>query len=507
MKSRTKYTVWNSLAGLTGQILTLFFSFVARTYFIKYLGTNNLGYDALFSNVISVLSIADLGITTALTYALYSPLFERNYNKVAAITFFFKRIFICIGLFLLGVSLCVSPFVSYFVKLDVEVDKIFLQRIFLLYAINSFSSYFFVDMRTLLIADQNSYIVSIVDSVIKVCAKIIQIYVLIRYSEYILYLIIEVILGIFSNIFLKCIARKKYNLRKYYGSYNLTTKEKKGLFSNAIYISLNKLASTGINCTDNILISVLVGTGILGIYSNYNLIIGTGYALIDKLVIGVTASLGNLFVEKSKVKQEGIIYDLQFIDAFFSSIVFVFLLNFVSDIVRIWLGRDMLLDQWTVFVVCLNQYFFMARKTLEIIMQSKGNFKELVPVKIIEMVINLIISVILAAKYGLIGVFIGTTVSLLISFAISIKILIGDIFGFNLISYVKNQVIYFLINLICFMSIWRVSAIIVPERLTGICLKLCVSGIMFIFLNYLIYRKNQNFISCIMHIRASFHRH
>lgn len=491
-RGRAESTLLNSLAGMFGQIITVFFSFVSRTFFIRCLGTESLGYDALFSNVLTVLSVVDLGITSSLTYALYSCLHDKDMEKVAAIIAYFRKIFYGIGVGMIAASILISPYITYFINTAETVDAGFLRALFILYSLSSFSTYFFVDMRTLLTADQNEYIISVADCLSKIMARMIQIVLLVLFQNYLLYVIAELIIAVFGNLYITVSANKKYHLEKYRGKYSLSTEEKKELFSNVFYISLNKIANTGITSTDNIIISKFVGTVQLGLYSNYHLVLGTGYALIDKLVIGATASLGNLFAGDERDRQERIIFNLQFIDSVFSSFVFIFLYNLAPDAIFIWLGKDMMLENSVIFIICFNDYFYMTRKTLDLVMQAKGVFKEIVPIKLLEMVINLVVSIIFAIRFGMIGVFLGTTMSILISYALVSKKLIRDIFSFRYRIYVLNQIKYFIVNMFSFFVIWKTLSIFGHESIFTLLLKAIVGLAEFIGI-HMFYFKNPNY--------------
>lgn len=493
MSSRTKNTIRNSIVGFWGQILTVLFSFIARTFFVNKLGISNLGYDTLFSNILSVLSITDLGMTTALTYALYLPLHNKNYPKISAIIAYFRRIFIVIGILLLVISVIITPYIDFFVNVPYNADLSFIRLIFILYAINSFSTYFFVDMRILLEADQKGYVISTINCISKILVKIFQILVLYLYEDYILYLGVEIIFTILSNIYIQLKVKRIYNLKKYKNEYEWAVGEKKQFFSNVFYVSLNKIASIGINSTDSLIISKVVGTAILGLYSNYTLIIGTVYALIDKLLLGCTASLGNLFAESDVQKEQSILSYLQYITAMLASFMFIFLSLFVHKAIGLWLGDSMKFAVVPIFIVCLNQYFFMNRKFLEIVVQAKGVFKKTMPIKVLEAVINLFLSILLAVKIGITGVFLGSTVSLLISYFLELYVLIKKTFDMNYMNYVLKQLQYFCVNFLIYFIILVIIKLIPRIEFGKIWIELFVSGSFFLVLNYMFYKNSENF--------------
>lgn len=502
MTSRAKNTIRNSMVGFGGQFLTILFSFIARTFFITKLGVSNLGYDTLFSNVLSVLSITDLGMTTALAYALYLPLYEKDYPRITAIIFYFKRIFIGIGILLLTISVLIAPYIDFFINVPYDADLTFVKLIFILYAINAFSSYFFVDQRILLEADQKGYIISTINCISKILVKIFQIAVLYLYESYSVYLIVEIAFTLISNAYIQVRVKKIYELGKYKNQYSWAPGEKKNFFSNVFYVSLNKIAGIGINSTDSMIISKIVGTAILGIYSNYTLIIGTVYALLDKLLIGCTASLGNLFAEDNVNKDKDTLSFLKYITAMLSSFMFVFLTLFVHNAIEIWLGKDMKLSVIPIFIVCVNQYFFMNRKFLDIVVQAKGVFRNTMPVKLLEALINVVVSIILGTKFGLSGVFLGSTVSLLISYFLEMYILFNRIFKMRFLENVLQQLKYFCVNFCIFFVVLMIRKLLPGIFFGKLVAELFMTGIIFIVLNYVIYRSDANYIRLVQAIRG-----
>lgn len=492
--SRVKNTVRNSVIGFGSQLTVLAFSFFARTFFIRCLGTENLGFDALFSNVLNVMSIVDLGLTSAMAYALFEPLALKQYDRLVALIKYFRRIFVFIGILLLLMSLVVAPFIDFFINVDSTLDFNTVRMIFLLYAVNSFSTYFFVDMRTILTADQKDYIVISIDTCTKIITKLLQIFILVKYQSYIYYLLIEILVMLFSNIILSVAVKKCYGLKKHEYLYGLTTKEKRDLFSNISFLGLNKIAATGINSTDSIIISKLVGTVTLAIYSNYNLLMNAGYALIDKILVGCTASLGNLFVDSKKEKQIEIIYIIQFVNIFLASFMLLCELVLAQDFIYLWQGQKMLLDMPTVVIISINLYLFMSRKGLEIIMDTQGKFKNITPIKIMEMLINIVISIIGAKAIGINGVFIGTTVSVFLAYILEIYTLINNVMGMDVKKYALQQLKLSTINLMLVFLVFALNRCFSHEKIYVLIIKTIISIIGYLLMSIFIFQKDERFL-------------
>lgn len=171
-KSRTKNTARNIIFGLTNQILTLLFNFINRTIFIKVLGTEYLGINGLFSDILMMLSMADLGFGTAMVYSFYKPLAENNRCKIAALITFYKKVynFIALGVAIIGVALV--PFLGYIVNLSKPVPYIRIYYLFFL--ANTVISYLFVYKASIINADQKNYIISKYQLVINFCSMLFQ---------------------------------------------------------------------------------------------------------------------------------------------------------------------------------------------------------------------------------------------------------------------------------------------------------------------------------------------
>ena len=236
--SRTKKSVLNIGFNFVNQIIMLLLTFISRTVFIHTLGVEYLGINGLFSDVLGLLSMADLGFNTAMVYSFYKPLANNDYRKIAALITFYKKVYNFIAM---GVSVCgmlIVPFLKYMVNLDNQIPN--LEIIYVLSLLNIVASYLCVYKTSIINADQNGYIVTRISMIMNIGKTIMQIIVLLMFKNYMVYLIVGVVISILNNV----IASKK--AEKLYPFINdkvfLKKSERKEIFSNLKAVFLYKVS-------------------------------------------------------------------------------------------------------------------------------------------------------------------------------------------------------------------------------------------------------------------------
>ena len=193
--------------GMLSQLFTLLLSFVSRTIFIKYLTAEYLGISGLFSNVLTVLSFAELGIGDAMTYAMYKPVKEDNRKLVNQLMVVYKKAYTGIAIVVGTIGLLLSFFLNFIISEPPDIPES-LQLIFWLYVINNMASYLLTYKKSILIAYQENYIISGVQQLSSVIQQIAQMIVLYFTRQYILYLIIQILCTILNNIIISIVVKK-----------------------------------------------------------------------------------------------------------------------------------------------------------------------------------------------------------------------------------------------------------------------------------------------------------
>ena len=301
--SRTSNVVRNMWVGTFFQVLSLFLGFVSRTIFIRILGSEYLGLNSLFTNVLTILSFAELGIGNAIVFSMYKPLADEDTDKLKKLINFYKKTYTIIGFIILVVGILIIPFIPSIIN-DTPNIKENIYLIYLLFLIDTAISYFFSYRTSIISADQKNYIVVMYTYIFKICQIILQLILLYFTKEYMLYLILQVITTFLTNLYLSNKSKKMYPFLKELGNNQLEKKETKKIFDNVKALFIYKLGSVVLNGTDSIIISKYLGLIVLGLYSNYYLLVSAITQILSQLFNAFTSSIGNLFFKKKKKKSK-----------------------------------------------------------------------------------------------------------------------------------------------------------------------------------------------------------
>lgn len=454
---RLQNTIRNSSVSMICQLLSSAFSFVNRTFFIYFLNATYLGINGLFSNILSMLSLAELGLGTAITYKLYRPLAENDTNRIAALMDFYKGAYQTIGIVVLILGLILIPFLDTIVGEHTEIPHFVL--IYVLYLINSVASYFFTFKRSLLSADQKEYLNSLNRLIFTALQNIGQFVVLLITRQFVFYLGVTIICTIASNI---RISRKCDELYPYLknSDAHLKSGEKKDLFKYVFAQTCHKIGGVVVNGTDNILITTMVKDGLLnvGLFSNYNLILGVIKSFINSVFNSAVASVGNLNASESPEKSKDIFDQMFFMNYLFYGFTAVCIFNLVQSFISLWLGDNYLLSSGVLLIVVLNYYLSGMRQTCIVYNTTLGLFWNDRYKPLFEAAINVVASILLIKRLGMVGVFLGTTVSNLVTnFWVEPYLLYKYGFCCKLTDYFKRYTLYssvtiiagICVNLIC----------------------------------------------------------
>lgn len=408
--SRLTNTIRNIVVGFAAQLVVILLNFINRTIFIYYLGAEYLGLSGLFSNILSMLSLAELGIGVAISFSLYKPLGENDIRKTKALMNFYQLAYRIIGVVILILGLCLIPFLDYLIKDRPDIPHFTL--IYILFLANTVVSYFYTYKRSLLSADQKEYLNSVNRTIFNIIQSIGQFLVLLLTRNYLLYLLVVVICTLGSNIGISYQCNKMYPYLKN-NKEKLTKEETKSLMKYVGAQLSHKVGGIVVNGTDNILTTALVNGGLVlvGIYSNYLLLINTIKNVITMFFTSVTASVGNLNAESNAEKSKEVFDKMFFLNMCFYGISSSCIYNLANDFICLWIGDKYLLSTGVVIVIIMNYYMTGMRQTCQTYNTTLGLFWNDRFKPWIEAIINLVSSILLIRYYGFMGVLLGTFVS------------------------------------------------------------------------------------------------
>lgn len=406
-KSRTYNSSLNLISSAFKQIITLSLGFISRWFFIKQLGASYLGINGLFANIISVLSMADLGFGSAIVYSMYKPLANKDHRKLAALLQFYKKVYRVIALVITIIGISLIPFLKYLVNLDQPIAH--LEVYYVLFLANVIISYLYSYKMCIIIADQKSYLLNIYSFVFSVVQFILQIVVLLTLKNYIVYLVVQILCSLFNNIYSSRKAVKYYPFIT--NKEKLHKEERKEIVVNIKSMFLYKIGGVLLNNTDNILISTLVNTIMVGLYSNYSMIVQSIETFASMFFTSINASVGNLSVSKDVDYQFKIYKVVDFTSFLIYSFCSVCLFVLMGDFIQLCYGLEYRMDTIVCAIIVLNFYIPGIISANSVFRNATGMFKQMKYLLLVTSFINLILSIILGKIYGLLGIFLATGIS------------------------------------------------------------------------------------------------
>ena len=406
-KSRSLNSSRNVATGYINKTVNMLLGFVSKTVFIKVFGVGLLGINNLFSNVLAFLCLADLGLSTAMTYSYYKPIAENDTDRISALNNFYKKIYIAIAASITVIGLALIPVLKYIINLDYEVEHLYLYYILTL--ANTVVSYLFVYKSTVLYAQQEGYVVLKYNMLMNTLSVVVQIVLMLLLKNYIVYLSVAVFFTFINNLYISSVANKRYPYIK--DKKPLEKEARKDIFGNIGSVFLYKVSSVLLNSTDNIIISKMIGTETVGYYGNYLQVVNMITSYVTILFQSLTASIGNLIAKDSEEKQFRVFKNVQVISAWFCIVVSSCVYALINDFIVIWLGEDFLLDGLTVIAVAVNFFLVCLLNPIWIYREAAGIYRKTKYIMVICAVVNLVVSIILGKWIGLSGILFASAIA------------------------------------------------------------------------------------------------
>lgn len=405
---RVKNSLYNIISSLTIMITQTILLFAVRIVFVKNLNAEYLGIQGLFNNIISMLSLAEMGIAASICFSLYEPLAKKDYEKISTIVSFFRKVYWVLSILVLIIGGLWVPFID---KLAIGYTMGGIKIIFLIYILMLSMDYFLAYKEILILADQKKYKLTFINVLFTFLIYISQIIILIIYQSFIMFLVSEMVLKaiqtILCNVFIK----------KYYPKVNFFSKEKmdkriKGeLKKNVKGMFLFKIGDYLVNGTDNIIISKCINVVTVGIYGNYLSIISILKNITNNIINGVTSSFGNLIVEENEKTQENVFNIMDYINFLIVGYFLICILQLFNRFIYLCFGASYLLPLKDMIIICINFYLISSLLPLNSVKSAAGLYYEDRYISLIQAFINLALSIILTRYFGLTGVLLGTTFS------------------------------------------------------------------------------------------------
>ena len=416
-RSRTEFATLNTSIALAIQPFSVIIGFINRTIFISTLGITYLGLSSYLTSIVSILSLAELGIGEAMSYALYSPLVREEHGKINAFMILFKKLYRIIGVSIFVFGGILSLFLPNLIK-DYTINSE-LYWIFFLFIFNSGSSYFFSYKRTLLYVDQRNYVMNLINFGLNTLRVFLQIAILIFTQNFIFYLLIETILNIIGNVIMSYIVDRLYNYLYNEEITPINQEEKEKFIRNIKGNTLGSIGAKIVFQTDSILMAKFINLAAIGIYGNYTYVLGFVAMLVNTVMGSITSSIGNLIHSEDTTLEAKISFLKKYQFIAFSLIYFASIgyLLFVHPFIIIWLGENLSFNQWTEIVIVINFFLTAYRQPNLVLISVHGLSYEQNKKVIAEILLNIFLSLyfLIVLDLGVAGILLGTIGSTLLT--------------------------------------------------------------------------------------------
>lgn len=461
--NRTGKSLFNLIFGIISKIVSLIFPFVIKTVIIYKIGAEYIGLNTLFTSILSVLSLTELGIGSAMIFYMYKPLEDKDYTQVGKILNFYKKIYFFIGLIVLIIGLCLMPFLKFLIKGEIP-STINLYILYSVFLIDTLISYFlFAEKKAIIEADQRIGVDNIIITICNTIMYVVQIISLVCIKNYYAYIIFVPINTTIISIVRAIYTKKKYAYIKEEG--DLTNEEKKFIFDKVKALIGHKIGTVITLSVDSIVISGFLGLSALTIYSNYYFILNSVLGLVNIIYFSISSSIGNSLIANSKEHNLLLFNNLNYLNSFVIGICAVLLTSLFQPFMKLWVGEELMFEDHMVFLFTLYFVTMVMRKITLTFKDAAGLWKEDWYKPYIGIAFNLILNIVLVNVIGIEGVLISTIVMMLfIYFPIEGFVVFKNIFHTTSKKYFIKQIYVFTsIMLTCFLSFYVCSLIIVQD--------------------------------------------
>ena len=471
-KTRTFNSISNAVTAIFCQLIGVLLSFVTKTIFLNLLGDTYNGMLGFFANLVSLLSLTELGLGGAIVFALYKPISENNIERLQSLMSFYKKIYTYIAGIVLVLGLCVLPFLHLLMK-DVQNDSM-IYLYYVIYLLSTVTSYLFIYKSALLNADQRNRIVRLVNMVYTVLRNIIEIGVLLLTHSFIAYLLVQLCCTVLNNFTISVIANRLYpwlvNKAK-----ALEKTDKKSIFSDVKSIFIYKLSGVLLFNTDNIIISVILGVVAVGFYSNYMMFVSLAMTMLELVFSSLIGSVGNLNANTEKEHSKKIYELINFISFWLYTFCSISLFVLLDDVVLWWIGESRVLGKTISLALSVNLFSIGFLQGTVVFRNTTSLFRKTKFIILITAGLNIVLSIGLGYLWGIAGIVFATAISrLLTNFWYEPYKLHKDVFQTSAKNYFIKNAVYILTAGVVGFATYFVASLLPIAGFVGILLKLVI---------------------------------
>lgn len=460
---RQKLALKSSFIGLVSKIIITVLGMMCTRLFVHELSIEIRGIDGLLNNCLSMLQLSDLGIGTAMIYALYQPIVDKNEQEINALMYLYRKIFYCIGGIIFVLGIIMSFFLDFFIK-ETTFSWNYILLLFYLQLLGSVITYFAgAYKRNLLYADQKQYLLTVIDLAVYIVGTVLKICVLVLLKSYVIYLLIQILQAVVSNIFVGIVCDRNYPYLKENKGYRYDKVPQ--LINNVKNIFIGRIGGFIYGSTDNLIISHFMGVVQVGYMSNYYVITESIKALTAAITEPIQPMIGNYIREEKDVEKSYVLFmNYTFIRYCIANIVCVGTIVMINPLLEIWLGKQYVLSQVISVLMICDMFIGIVHGPTGEFISVLGLFRNDRNMSIVAMSINLVMSIILVYKCGVVGVLIGTLLAQLYYWVARAYIVFKNFFGQGILLYLKKIIVYIVIVVVDCILLFNIKGLLFPQN-------------------------------------------
>lgn len=494
--NRTQNAKRNIVVGIINKCVVLILPFIVRTVFIYSLGSEYLGLNSLFTSILSVLNVTELGFSSAVVYCMYEPIAKDDTAAINALLKFYKKVYFTIGVIIFALGIILMPFLPYLINGGCPPD-LNLYILFFVYLLNTCVSYFlFAYKKSILEAFQRRDIIDWNNMISVGLMNLIQLILLLIWKNpkvYYIYLLMMLLSTILNNILNSKIVDKKYP--QYYCDGELGKEVKQVLKKQVSGLMITRVCQMTRTSCDSIFISAFVGLTMTTIYGNYNMIVTTLVGVMNVLTNAMLAGVGNSIVSESEEKNYKDFKKFNFIYMWISGWSAVTLFVLYQNFMKVWVGDSLMLTTFGAALFTLYYYALKIGDIRAVYSDAIGLWWENRNRAIAEMLMNILLNFVLGKLYGIYGIVLATIIPLVtINFTGGTQILFKNYFkSYSLIEYFVDNAKYFFAMAFSAVLTSLITYKLGNANFVSLILRVLVCCIIPNFVFWLCYRKQDNY--------------
>lgn len=410
-----------------------------RKIFLENLPIELLGYEGLFGNVFALLSLTDLGIEALILYRMFPAFAKDDKNEINKLMSVYKFLYRFVSGGILAFGILLIPFLKHIVSGN-SLNWKYVYGIYGVQLIITLCTYFLAYKRLMFVVSQREYECTKVDTIVSLLFNLLKVIVLIVFKSYLLYLFCNLGTNIVSNIIISKRVEKNFEYFDCNQKVSLENIRALGLGYDLKNNVVQKVCGTIYGGTDNIVISMFLGIGQVGLLSNYSLLQSYVTNFMTKMLKPFQASIGNYIYSNDKEKGYEMFRMFDYISFLMASVISICYFILFNPFITLWLGENYLFDMVFVMAFAVNQYILWNHQFVCYYRYSFGKYElDKVPI-FLAAFLNVVLSILLCKPLGTAGVMIGTVIGHLGMWFGRVRVVYTEYINESVVEYIKRQI-------------------------------------------------------------------